>query len=457
MYVLEHEVDRILESAIPKIKPSAAEKGEEEAISEELMGKLRRIVPPFIEVALAGSIAKDTNLKGDRDFDIFLLFPTTHSLKDLEIMGLEWARKAMELHKWHIGYAEHPYLCADYKGSKIDIVPSFKISHIAERASAVDRSPLHTLYINSRLSPAQKDQVRLLKKFLKNLGIYGAELKTEGFSGYLCELLISYYGSFKQLMKSSEQWRCPVVIDLEKHYEEHELAGRFLTPLIVVDPVDRNRNVSAVVSQTSVNRFIYATREFLKRPSEEFFFSEKKPLQLQEAKKFIKERGSSFACVLFRAPDIVPDILWPQLKKAEKSVAKHLELEGFSLMGHSHWSDESKHCALLFEFSVPNLPAVKKVAGPPVHQAVDCENFAGKHSKSPHGTWIEGDRMVSLEKRKHVSAESLLKDCIRNPKDFGIPENLWKPIAKARVLKGEEVVKKEIMELVSGYLDKSLP
>ncbi|MFH1470284.1 MAG: CCA tRNA nucleotidyltransferase [Candidatus Micrarchaeota archaeon] len=457
MYVLEHETDSVLGKVISRIKPTEAEKKDEAKLAEEISARLRKVVPPYIEVMLAGSIAKDTNLRGDRDFDLFLLFPLSHTLKDLETSGLEWAKKAIEPHKWHVGYAEHPYLRANYKGSKLDIVPSFKISHIDERASSVDRSPLHTQYINSKLTPSQKDQVRLLKKFLKSLGIYGAELKTEGFSGYLCELLILYYGSFKQLLKSADQWKGQVVLDIERHYGEHELAGRFMTPLVVVDPVDPKRNVSAVVSQTSVNRLIYSTREFLKRPREEFFFSEKKLLTVQRARQLIKARGSTIVCVSFRAPKVVPDILWPQLKRAEKNIAKQLELDDFALLGHAHWSDESEHCALLFEFSSASLPQIRKAQGPPISQAVDCENFVEKHSKAPYGIWVEGDRVVAMEKRKHPTPESAIKGIIKSPRASGIPEHLAQTIPSAKLLKNEEAVSKELLELLTNYLSKTLP
>ncbi len=456
MYVMEHTVDSLLGKIIQKIKPTESEKKDEEKMSEEIMSKLRRTVPPYIEVTLAGSIAKGTNLKGDMDFDLFLLFPLSHSVKDLEIMGLEWAKKAMAPHRTTIGYAEHPYIRAHFKGSKLDIVPSFKITHIDERSSSVDRSPLHTNYINNKLSDTQKDQVRLLKKFLKNLGIYGAELKTEGFSGYLCELMILYFGSFKQLLKSADQWKDPVVIDAERHYGEHELAGKFLSPMVVIDPVDRNRNVSAVVSKTSLNRFIYAAREFLKSPSEKFFFSKKEILSISKAKKIIKERGSEFICIHFSAPNIVPDILWPQLKKTERNMAKHIEMEGFGILGKSHWTDEEKRCTLLFEFSVPSLPKVKKVIGPPIFQHHDCDNFVSKHSKRG-SIWVEDNRIVALEKRENSTVRSLIKQMFKNPKNYGIPENLKKPISKATVHDGMETVSRKTIEILSSYLIKSLP
>ena len=296
-----------------------------------------------------------------------------------------------------------------------------------------------------------------MKRFLKNIGIYGAELKTEGFSGYLCELLIAYYGSFKQLLKSAEQWKGQIVLDIERHYGEHELAGRFLSPLVVVDPVDRSRNVSAVVSQTSVNRLIFASREFLKKPKEEFFFSERKPFSLQKAKELLEARESTFLCLFFKTPDVVPDILWPQLKRAEKNIAKQLELDEFVLLGHAHWSDEENRCALLFEFSSCCLPAVRKAPGPPIFQPVDCENFVERHAKSPYGIWIEGDRLVALEKRKHARPESALKEIVKNPRNYGIPEHLSKSFSKARIMKGEDIANKEILELLAIYLCRSLP
>jgi tRNA nucleotidyltransferase (CCA-adding enzyme) len=270
-------------------------------------------------------------------------------------------------------------------------------------------------------------------------------------------LLIAYYGSFKQLLKSAEQWRGQVVLDIERHYGEHELAGRFLTSLVVVDPVDRNRNVSAVVSQTAVNRLIYASREFLKKPKEEFFFSEKKPLTMQKAKELIKARGSTLLCLIFKAPEVVPDILWPQLKRAEKNIAKHLELDEFVLMGHAHNSDEASHCMLLFEFSSCCLPLVKKATGPPVFQPIDCENFAEAHMKTSYGIWIEGERLFAFEKRKNSTPESALKAILKNPKAFGIPEHLAGTIIKAKMLKNEEAATKETLELITSYLCRSLP
>ena len=46
-----------------------------------------------------------------------------------------------------------------------------------------------------------KGEVRILKKFFHHIGVYGAEIAKEGFSGYVSEVLISYFGSFEKTIK----------------------------------------------------------------------------------------------------------------------------------------------------------------------------------------------------------------------------------------------------------------
>ncbi|MBS7613865.1 hypothetical protein KEJ48_06465, partial [Candidatus Bathyarchaeota archaeon] len=42
-------------------------------------------------------------------------------------------------------------------------------------------------------------------KFAKGIGVYGADIKTGGFSGYLCELLIVSYGDFIKTVESASK------------------------------------------------------------------------------------------------------------------------------------------------------------------------------------------------------------------------------------------------------------
>ena len=145
-----------------------------------------------------GSVAKDTWLSENPDIDIFMRLPTSIPRKNLGEVGLKIAKKAAEGYVQLERFAEHPYLEIVVEGYHADIVPCYDAKP-GEWQSATDRTPYHTDYINrtSQLK-ALRGEVRLLKAFMQGIGVYGAEIKVGGFSGYLCELLIMNYGSFNQ-------------------------------------------------------------------------------------------------------------------------------------------------------------------------------------------------------------------------------------------------------------------
>ena len=103
--------------------------------------------------------------------------------------------------KFHEKYAEHPYINAYIDGVDVDLVPCYKVDSATTIQSAVDRTPFHTRYITDRIN-GLIDDVLLLKQFTKAGGIYGSDQMTEGFSGYLCELLLS---TTVDLLHSSRQ------------------------------------------------------------------------------------------------------------------------------------------------------------------------------------------------------------------------------------------------------------
>ena len=146
-----------------------------------------------------------------------------------------------------------------------------------EWQSATDRTPYHTDYIKAHLSKELRGEVRLLKKYLQGIGVYGAEIKVGGFSGYLCELLILTYGSFEATVQAFAEYSKRVVIDLEGYFagRENELALLFPEPLVIVDPVDKARNVASAVQPQKLYSFIGAARAFLKTPTEKFFYPPK--------------------------------------------------------------------------------------------------------------------------------------------------------------------------------------
>ncbi|MDO8627618.1 MAG: CCA tRNA nucleotidyltransferase, partial [Candidatus Diapherotrites archaeon] len=299
-----------------KITPSAEELKAEHAKSEELINKIKGIEGKHVGVILAGSISRNTHLRGDNDLDIFVLFDKELSRKEFEEEGLRIAKQVFKGHEWELAYSEHPYIRGVIDGFEVEIIPSYKIHSTVELRSAVDRTPFHTKYLQENLTEFHKPQVRLLKQFLKGIKSYGSDLKTSSFSGYITELLVLKYGSFVIVLKCASDWEKGQVIDLENHLTKEDAKKEFNNfHFIIVDPTDRTRNVSAAVSFNQYCRFISAARAFLKKPSEKFFFQQKqKYWKLSQLKKFLQNE-EIIAVQMNYDKKIVSDVFWGLLKR----------------------------------------------------------------------------------------------------------------------------------------------
>jgi len=448
MRASREKIGRIFAASLRKIKPGKQETQNSFDAATHLIRKLERVVPPSVEINLAGSLAKGTNLSKNNEFDIFLLFPRHYAHHEMTLLGLQYARRAFAGMRTESRYAEHPYLQVFHGDYHADIVPAYKISDIGQKGSSVDRSQLHTQYVNSRLDSAGKDEVRLLKRFMKNFGIYGAELRVEGFSGYLCELLIVQYGSLLALMEAAAKWDDPA-IDMEGEREAATIRKEFAAPLVFVDPVDPKRNVAAVVAQTSLSRFMFECRRFLKNPSEKFFFAEKEERSASEIRGAILKRGTMCLAARFPAPKVVPDVLWPQLRKTAQALVRHLESKDFSVFGYYHWSD-GKECVVLFELDRWELPSVRKSLGPSVKFSADVEEFVKKHSGC-YNLHLEHDRMVAVEKRDATDAKRALAEVCRKPHGIGIPCHIEEELPGCQVIEAKKLVSKKYAEFLSDY------
>ena len=413
-------------SILKRIVPSEEEHREILEIAKRIMGRIEK---DGYNSVIVGSTARNTFIKGDRDIDIFVFFPDNTPRKEFEKKGVELGKKVLSGYSPIVHYAEHPYVRGVVDGFKVEIVPCYKVEK--KIISAVDRSPLHNEYLKAAMKEGQKNEVRLLKQFLKGTRLYGADQKTHGFSGYLCELLILYYGDFKSALEAVAKWKLPIVLDFGKHDY-----SKFQEPIIFIDPVDSGRNVAAAVSQTNLEKFILRAREFLKKPSEEFFFPKKKELDL---KKEVK--GKNLIMLVFDYPKaIVEEIIWSQLEKLASSLKTQLELADFKVDRVKHWTDEKKKCAIVIELEEMEISERKKHAGPPVSLAKNAEEFR----KSNKEAWVEGDRLYAWKKREFTSATKMLPSLLK--KDL-VPSHLETPVKKAKILVNEKTVsEKEALE-----------
>jgi tRNA nucleotidyltransferase (CCA-adding enzyme) len=365
-----------------------------------------------VTIELVGSTAKDTYLKDDLDIDFFLKFPTKYS-KDIIAKNALIIGKSI-LSKTEESYAEHPYIRGYYQKYFVEVVPCYKIESASQKMSAVDRTPYHTRYVIDNLDELQKMEVRLFKQFLKGINCYGAESEIEGFSGYLCEILIIKYQTFKKLIYKAKNWKEGKKLSLTD-----EVTPDFDTPLVFIDPVDINRNVASALSLEKFNLFVRAANEYLKNPKITFFFPNKiKPWPLEKISKKIDKQNYKYIGIKIDKPDIIDENLYPQARKASKSIWDSSKRTGFTIYDIRFYIDEGKKdIYFIIKTKDEILPTTFIHTGPPKKLIDHIQEFLKKWEHDPRvikKPYEKNGRYFVELKREYTDISVFLNDQIKN-------------------------------------------
>jgi len=444
------KLNAIYEEILKKIMPIQVDRAKITALAKELEQKVARACAEHgvkATVRVEGSVAKDTWLREEPEIDIFMRLPTTIPRKSLGKISLEIARKATEGSRQVERFAEHPYLEAFIGDVRVNIVPCYDVKR-GEWMSATDRTPFHTDYVKKRLNKALHDEVRLLKKFLQGVNAYGAEIKIGGFSGYLCELLILQYKSFTETLRAFAGYTQRSLIDLEGYYagKEKDQWLLFPEPLVVVDPVDKARNVASAVQPQKLYTLVGVARAFLKTPNARFFYPPKaKALSAEALRSRLENCGASLIFLTLDKIEAVPDVLWGQLYRTQRSLRKLAELNDFKVLRDAAWSDEKTLSVFVFELEQRVLPSVKKHLGPPLEREKECQNFLSKYASNDgvvSGPYIEDGRWVVELRRKVTDAVEFLKEKLKDGgRNVGAAELISQAFReKLRILVNSEVI-----------------
>ena len=301
--------------------------------------------------------------------------------------------------------------------------------------SAVDRTPFHKRYVIEHLK--NPEEVLLLKKFMKSAGVYGSELAVKGFSGYAAELLIIKYQRFEEVLKAAISWKEREVICLES-CDKKKIIKKFKdAALIIVDPVDSNRNVTAAVSKQSLMRFKIYSYLFLSRPSLKFF--EPALPSSKEVFQKVKETKRHYFIAQFKNSEkVIEDIIMPQLEKLRKLALYFYKLHDFGVVRSFPYYC-GKGYGLYFEFHARAFSTQRHVEGPDLKADINrIKNFLKKYKE----VWVDEHGKINANTpRLYKKPEDFflnLKD-----KDFnelrqqGIPKNIAKDYASLKIKKIE--------------------
>jgi tRNA nucleotidyltransferase (CCA-adding enzyme) len=339
-------LQRVLAAATRLVLPKPAEEKRLAELGEFLLTRTRAAAdrhPEVRGVVMGGSFAKGTWLPTNVDIDVFVLIDPATSEKDFERIGLAVASKATSGFPKGKKYAQHPYVEATVNGVKVNIVPCFAVEP-PNWKSAADRSPFHVKLVEE-LSQDRKTQVRLLKRFMRGVGVYGAEIEVQGFSGYAAEVLVIRHGNFEGVLKN---------------FAELKRVGEDLL-FTLPDPVDENRDLAKAISNESVGRMVLASRAFLRRPSLAFFGE-----VLGRSRPRVR---NELVGLVFSHPKLSEDTLWGELRRTLRHITNAVEEKGFKLARAMAASDNISNSAFLFLPEFSSLPPVEQRLGPTVERA----------------------------------------------------------------------------------------
>lgn len=319
---------------------------------------------------LGGSYAKDTWLSGDYDVDIFVKFAFSHkgdSLSDL----LERVLK-----KWR---HERVHGSRDYfwvrDGVKYEIVPVLGIKKPEQAENITDFSPMHVDWVN-REGKSLKNDIRLFKKFCKSAHCYGAESYIRGFSGHVADILVIYYNGFIPALRAAVKWKPKVVLDYYNTFKGKALlmlnSSKTEGPLIVVDPVQPERNASAAITIENFDRFVLSARKFLKNPGAVFFAE--KPVDFDAL-----EKKGHLVKIMVGSIDAKEDIAGVKFVRSFEYLRG--SLSGFGIKDSGWLWDKCSSGVWWFVLRKKLLPAFELHKGPPLKFIDAVKSFRKAHKK----------------------------------------------------------------------------
>jgi tRNA nucleotidyltransferase (CCA-adding enzyme) len=382
---------------LPRAIPTEEEEKQLKLATNEFLNLLRESIKhPEIEIMLCGSAAKGTWIRGKKEFDVFVRFP-----KELKHRMFEILRKSLEnagLRFQEIPASRH-YFRLQFQGFEVDVVPVLKISRPEEHEHVTDVTPFHVRYVASKLqtAPELRNEIRVLKYYLKLIGCYGAESHIAGLSGYACELLVLALGSFENVLLRMLTSQPPVYVDPEGVYGSLSKAKARLSreklesPVILIDPVLPSRNAAASLSWETYAKMIFRTWESLgycKSASKELpgvrLVFETKDLDLEE--KFLA-----------------------QLASLARTLVKKLEEYGFSVTDYAVNKLDKNKYSVEFRLIEATLEPLMLHLGPPLWNAEAVKRFINKYSNDKNlGYGFKDNRIFVVLRRKFRTAREYI-------------------------------------------------
>jgi tRNA nucleotidyltransferase (CCA-adding enzyme) len=255
------------------------------------------------------------------------------------------------------------------------------------------------------------------------------------------------------LIQNSQNW---------KHGEQLSLTEdgypNFDTPLIFIDPVDRERNVASAISEEKFNLFVKANKAYVKNPSIKFFYPNKiKPWTTEKIRK--KTEKTNYIGLKTRKPDIIAENLYPQIRKATRSITELCERHDFKITDSKFYVDEKNNSIyIVINPEKSKLPKTKIHMGPPVTKKDNADDFIKKWENNPKtikNPYKKDKRYYVKIEREYTKIKDLLKGQMKN---LSLGKHI-DPVVKEKfkILELDELLIDNLREFWTENLDKKMP
>ncbi len=272
----------VLREVLNEIKIPEKELKDIKKILDDFINNLRNKIKNkkiSAEIFVGGSFAKKTMMKKNfYDIDIFIRYDKKYKNNELSVLTENLLKNTKNISKMH---GSRDYFRIKIRENLVfEIIPVKKIKSPKEAENITDLSYSHVRYINKKIKNKEKiiDEILLAKAFCYANKCYGAESYIKGFSGYSLELLIHYYKGFLKFIKNIVRIsNKKEIIDIEKHYKNKNNilidinSAKLQSPIILIDPTYKQRNVLAALSYETFEKFQNVCRTFLKNPRKDLF------------------------------------------------------------------------------------------------------------------------------------------------------------------------------------------
>jgi len=412
------KINFIFKNIIKKVKPKREETESLKVFLNKLTEKLNDKINELgidAETFIGGSFAKDSFIKKESyDVDVFVRFNRKYKdeISNLlkRILEKTFKEKISTIH----GSRDYFRIKKSYD-LFVEFIPVIKIRKPEEAENVTDLSYFHVKYIRKKIKSEKiLDEIKLAKAFCYANGCYGAESYIGGFSGYSLELLIYYYRGFLNFIKAVTKMKDKIIIDIEKNFKDKQEimmnlnTNKLKSPIILIDPTYKQRNVLAALSKETFEKFKEACKRFLKNPSEEAF--EIKKIDYEKIKKDALKKDYEFILIETKTNKQEGDVAGSKLMKFYKFLSQ--EINKFFEIKNKGFDYNKKQSAKYFFVAKRKKEIL--ISGPLVKDKENVKRFKEKHKKT-------------FEKAGRI--------CARKKIDFSIEDfiNNWKNKNKEKI------------------------